>query len=126
MDPSREIRTPAPHPHGDPEDVATAAARLRAAAEARPLRLPVNRRIAESHHHVTDDGLGVWFTIQLSPRSRITEAVFERADRRPGDEECRTWLRELVPGREPAEAPGLPDAHARRFELFDRPEAGPD
>ncbi len=57
--------------------------------------------------------------------SRITEAVFERDDRRPTDEECRAWLRELMPGREPAEAPGLPDAHARRFEVFDRPEAGP-
>jgi hypothetical protein len=108
--------------HGD---VVAEAARLRAAAEAAPLRLPVNRRIAESHHLVTDDGLGIWFTIQLSPRSRITEAVFERDGARPTDQECRSWLRELTPGREPVEAPGLPDAHARRFELFDRIEAGP-
>jgi hypothetical protein len=106
-------------------DVAAGAARLRAAAEARPLRLPVNRRIDESHHLVTDDGLGIWFTLQLSPRSRITEAVFEREDGRPGDEECLAWLRELMPGREPAEAPGLPAAHARRFELFDRLQAQP-
>jgi hypothetical protein len=106
-------------------DVAAEAARLRAAAEAGPLRLPVNRRIDERHHLVTDDGLCIWFTIQLSPRARITEAVFERDGARPGDDECRTWLRALMPGREPAEAAGLPDAHARRFELFDPVEARP-
>jgi len=106
-------------------DIAAGAARLRAAAEERPLRLPVNRRIDERHHLVTGDGLGVWFTIQVSPHSRITEAVFEREDARPGDAECQAWLRELTPGREPAEAPGLPDAHARRFELFDRQAARP-
>ena len=27
--------------------------------------------------------------------------------------------RELMPDREPVEAPGLPDAHARRFEVFE-------
>ena len=100
-------------------DIVAAAARLRAEAEARPLRLPVNRRIDERHHLVTDDGLGVWFTVQLSPRRRILEAVFEREGARPTDAECQAWLRELVPDREPAEAPGLPDAHARRFEVFE-------
>ena len=100
-------------------DIVAEAARLRAEAEARPLRLPVNRRIDERHHLVTGDGLGVWFTIQVSPRRRILEAVFERDGARPGDDECRAWLRELMPGREPAEAPGLPDAHARRFEVFE-------
>jgi hypothetical protein len=107
-------------------DVATEAARLRAAAAAGPLKLPVNRRIEERHHHVTEDGLGVWFTIQLAPRARILEAVFERDGARPSDEECQAWLRELMPGRSPAEAPGLPDAHARRFEVFERqPAAAP-
>ncbi len=125
MDPPHEIRTPSPRFHGDPGDVAAEAARLRAAAEARPLKLPVNRRIDERHHFVTADGLGVWFTIQLSPHRRITEAVFERDAGRPSDDECRAWLRELMPGRQPDEAPGLPDAHARRFELFDRLEATP-
>src|SRR5215472_550762 len=125
MDPPHEIRTPghpprsveggAPRFHGDPGDVAAEAARLRDAAEARPLKLPVNRRIDERHHFVTADGLGVWFTVQLSPHRRITEAVFERDGARPGDAECRAWIRELMPGREPVEAPGLPDAHARRF-----------
>jgi hypothetical protein len=101
-------------------DLASEAARLRAAAAAGPLRLPVNRRIDERHHLVTDDGLGVWFTIQLSPRTRILEAVFERDDARPADDECRGWLRELMPGKHPTEAAGLPDAHARRFEVFER------
>jgi hypothetical protein len=100
-------------------DVAAEAARLRAAAEAGPLRLPVNRRIDERHHLVTEDGLGVWFTIQLAPRARITEAVFERDGARPADGECGTWLAELMPGRQPVEAPGLPDAHSRRFEVFE-------
>jgi hypothetical protein len=100
-------------------DIVAEAARLRAEAEATPLRLPVNRRIDERHHAVTGDGLSVWFTIQVTPHKRILEAVFEREGARPSDEECRAWLRELVPDREPAEAPGLPDAHARRFELFE-------
>ena len=100
-------------------DVVAEAARLRAAAAAKPLRLPINRRIDERHHAVTDDGLGVWFTVQTSPNRTITEAVFEREDRRPGDEECLNWLGELVPDREMTEAPGLPDAHVRRFELFE-------
>jgi hypothetical protein len=100
-------------------DVAAEAARLRAAAEAGPLRLPVNRRIDERHHLVTEDGLGVWFTVQVAPRRRIIEAVFEREGSRPTDDECQAWLRELLPGRQPVEAPGLPDAHARRFEVFE-------
>ena len=100
-------------------DIVAEAARLRAEAEARPLKLPVNRRIDARHHLVTEDGLSVWFTIQLTPRKRIVEAVFERQEGRPGDEECRAWLRELVPDREPVEAPGLPDARARRFEVFE-------
>src|SRR5207253_1426894 len=58
--------------------MASAAARLRAAAEAKPLRLPINRRVDESHHLVTPDGLSVWYTIQVSPHSRIQEAIFER------------------------------------------------
>ena len=56
-------------------DIATEAARLRAAAEAKPMRLPVNRKIDESHHATTPDGLSVWFTIQVSPHARIQEAV---------------------------------------------------
>jgi hypothetical protein len=104
-------------------DLRERAAELRAAAEAKPLRLPVNRRIDERHHVVTDDGLGVWFTIQVAPRRRILEAVFEREGTRPSDGECQAWLRELMPGLQPAEAPGLPDAHARRFEVFE-PVAG--
>ncbi len=109
-------------------DVAAQAARLRAAAEERPLRLPVNRRIDERHHAVTGDGLGVWFTVQVAPRARILEAVFERDGSRPTDDECQAWLRELLPGRRPVESPGLPDAHARRFEVFEprpAPEAPP-
>ena len=100
-------------------DIGAEATRLRGAAEARPLKLPVNRRIDEHHHLVTDDGLGIWFTVQLAPRRRILEAVFERDGRRPTDEECQAWLRELMPEREPVEAPGLPDAHSRRFEVFE-------
>lgn len=100
-------------------DVATEAARLRGAAEARPLKLPVNRRVEERHHAVTPDGLGVWYTIQISPHSRINEALFERSDRPPSDEEIRPWLTHLMPGQEAVEAPGLPGAHARRFEVFE-------
>jgi hypothetical protein len=101
-------------------DLAARAAELRAAAEAKPLKLPVNRRIDERHHLVTDDGLSVWFTIQVAPRRRILEAVFERDGARPTNEECEAWLRELMPGQRPVEAPGLPDAHTRRFEVFER------
>ena len=80
----------------------------------------VVRGIAE---RLRKDGLGVWFTVQVSPHSRIAEVVFERAGARPTDEECQAWLRELLPGQEPVEAPGLPGATVRRFEVFDhRPE----
>jgi hypothetical protein len=96
------------------------AARLRAAAEARPLKLPVNRRVDESHHAVTDDGLSVWYTIQVSPHSWIQEAIFERTDRMPSDEECERWLSLLVVGAEAVEAPGMPGSATRRFEAFER------
>jgi hypothetical protein len=101
-------------------DVAAEAARLRAAAEARPLKLPVNRRVDERHHLVTDDGLGVWFTIQISPHARIQEALFERGDRPPSDAETQPWLAKLMPGHHPVEAAGLPGALARRFEVFEQ------
>lgn len=101
-------------------EVAAAAAQLRAEAEARPLKLPVRRRVDERHHRVTTDGLSVWFTIEISPHSRIEDAVFERDDRMPSDEECRSWLEVLMPGREPIEAPALPGSHVRRFEAFER------
>ena len=84
------------------------------------MRLPVNRRVDERHHVLTPDGLSVWYTIQVSPHSRIQEAVFERADRMPTDEECARWLRLLVVGPDAIEAPGLPGAMTRRFEAFER------
>jgi hypothetical protein len=96
------------------------AARLRSAAEAKPMKLPVNRRVDESHHVVTGDGLSVWFTIQVSPHSRIQEAIFERTDRMPTDEETRRWLGLLISGPEAVEAPGLPGSMTRRFESFER------
>src|SRR5437763_13755368 len=100
------------------------AARLREAAEAKPMRLPVNRRVDETHHAVTPDGLGVWFTIQVSPHGRIWEAVFERDGRPPDDAEVRAWLAELQPGTAFVEAPAIPGSHTRRFDAFERsPEA---
>jgi hypothetical protein len=96
------------------------AARLRAAAEAKPMRLPVNRRVDETHHAVTPDGLSVWYTIQVSPHSRIQEAIFERTDRMPADDECRRWLEQLIVGAHAVEAPGLPGSLTRRFEAFER------
>lgn len=105
-------------------DIAVQAEQLRAAAEARPLKLPVNRRIDERHHVVTADGLGIWYTVQLAPRARIEEAIFERIDRRPGDGECGAWLRELMPGRDPVEAAAPPEARTRRFEVFERRTGG--
>jgi len=101
-------------------DIETEAARLRAAAEAKPLKLPVNRRVDETHHTITADGLSVWYTIQVSPHSRIQEAIFERMDRMPSDEECQRWLDLLIAGAQAVEAPGLPDAMTRRFEVFER------
>jgi hypothetical protein len=96
------------------------AAQLRAAAEAKPMKLPVNRRVDERHHIITADGLSVWFTIQVSPHSRIQEAIFERTDRMPNDDECKRWLPLLIVGAEAVEAPGLPGAMTRRFEAFER------
>ena len=101
-------------------DIAMEAARLRAAAEAKPMRLPVNRKVDESHHATTADGLSVWFTIQVSPHARIQEAVFERNDRMPSDDEVRSWLDLLIIGAQPAEAPTFPGSTTRRFEVFER------
>jgi hypothetical protein len=101
-------------------DIATEAGRLRAAAEAKPLRLPVNRKVDESHHATTPDGLSVWYTIQVSPHARIQEAIFERADRMPSDDECRPWLDLLIVGAQPTEAPSFPGSMTRRFEVFER------
>ena len=101
-------------------DIATEAGRLRAAAEAKPMRLPVNRKVDESHHATTPDGLSIWFTIQVSPHARIQEAVFERNDRMPSDDEVRSWLDLLIVGAQPAEAPTFPGSTTRRFEVFER------
>src|SRR5881394_1525774 len=101
-------------------DIATEAARLRAAAVAKPMRLPVNRKVDESHHATTPDGLSVWFTIQVSPHTRIQEAVFERTDRMPSDDEVRSWLDVLIVGAQAAEAPTFPGSTTRRFEVFER------
>jgi hypothetical protein len=84
------------------------------------MRLPINRRVDESHHAVTPEGLSVWYTIQVSPHSRIQEAIFERSDRMPTDDECRPWLDLLIVGAAASEAPGLPGAMTRRFEAFER------
>ena len=84
------------------------------------MRLPVNRRVDETHHAVTPDGLSVWYTIQVSPHSRIQEAIFERVDRMPTDDECTRWLNLLIIGAQASEAPGLPGATTRRFEAFER------
>lgn len=101
-------------------DIANEAARLRAAAEAKPLRLPINRKVDESHHAVTEDGLSVWFTIQVSAHSRIQEAVFERDGRMPTDAEIGPWLERLIVGTQAIEAPSFPGATVRRYEAFDR------
>jgi hypothetical protein len=96
------------------------AARLRMEAEAKPLKLPVNRRVDERHRTVTKDGLSVWYTIQVSPHSRIYDVLFERSDRMPSDEECAAWLRILIPGRETIESPSRPGSFDRRFDSFER------
>ena len=101
-------------------EIEAQAAQLRAAAEARPMKLPVNRRVDERHHVVTADGLSVWYTIQVSPHSRVQEAIFERVNGVPSDEECRRWLSLLIVGAGAIEAPGLPGAMTRRFEAFER------
>jgi hypothetical protein len=88
------------------------------------MKLPVNRRVDESHHTVTQDGLSIWFTIQVSKHSRIQEAIFERSAGRPTDEECRRWLDLLISGGSATEAPGLPDSMTRRFEIFEHSPDG--
>ena len=100
-------------------NITAEAGRLRAAAEAKPLKLPVNRRVDEVHHSVTLDGLSVWYTIQVSPHSRIQEVIFERMDTMPTDKECYQWLPLLIVGAPAVEAPGLPDSTTRRFEAFE-------
>ena len=83
------------------------------------MRLPVNRKVDESHHSVTQDGLSVWYTIQVSPHNRIQEAIFERSDRMPSDEEVERWLDLLIVGAEASEAPSFPGSMTRRFEAFE-------
>jgi hypothetical protein len=100
-------------------DIASEAARLRAAAEAKPMRLPINRKVDETHHVVTPDGLSVWYTIQVSPHNRIQEAIFERTDRMPSDEEVDEWLGLLIIGAQATEAPSFPGSTTRRFEVFE-------
>lgn len=82
------------------------------------MRLPVNRKVDESHHTVTPDGLSVWYTIQVSPHNRIQEAIFERNDRMPSDDEVRRWLDLLIVGADATEAPSFPGSMTRRFEAF--------
>src|SRR6266403_866519 len=94
------------------------AARLRTEAEAKPMKLPVNRRVDEKHRTITEDGLSVWYTIQVSPHSRIQEVIFERTDHMPSDDECGAWLRLLVTSDTVTEAPGMPGSMTRRFEVF--------
>ncbi len=100
-------------------DLKAEAARLRAEAEARPLKLPMRRRVGDQHRALTEDGLTVWFTVQVSPHARIREAVFERDGRAPSDDEVMPWLAHLFPGTAPVEAPGIPGSGTRRFELFE-------
>src|SRR5439155_1296371 len=88
------------------------AARLRDAAEEKPLKLPVRRKVDQTHRTITEDGLTVWFTIQVSPHARIYDAVFDRQDRMPDDAECQAWLSELMPGREAPAAPAPASAAA--------------
>ena len=104
--------------HLEQMDLDAEAARLRAEAEAKPLRLPVNRRVTGNHSALTDDGLRIWFTQQRSPHNLIWEALFERRDGVPTDAECGPWIAALFLGEEPEEAAGAPGSHSRRFELF--------
>jgi hypothetical protein len=103
----------------DRESWPAEAARLRAEAEAKPLKLPVNRRVDERHRALTEDGLAVWYTIQVTPHSRIYDVLFERGDRMPSDEECQAWLELLIPGRPAVESPSLPGSFDRRFDAFE-------
>ncbi|MGH7903339.1 MAG: hypothetical protein ACREPA_04325 [Candidatus Dormibacteraceae bacterium] len=104
-------------------DLPDAGRRLREEAEAHPLKLPVRRRVDERHHLATNDGLEVWFTIQISPHARVYDAVFERGDRMPSDEDCAAWLGVILPDRQALEVPSPPGSRTRRFEVFER-EAG--
>jgi hypothetical protein len=101
---------------------AAEAARLRQEAEAKPLKLPVNRRVDERHRALTPDGLAVWYTIQVSPHTRIYDVLFEREHEMPADGECQEWLRLLLGERaaQAVEAPGFPGQMARRFDVFER------
>ena len=83
------------------------------------MRLPVNRKVDETHHIVTPDGLSVWYTIQVSPHSRIQEAIFERTDRMPSDDEVNAWVDLLIVGSTAVEAPSFPGSTTRRFEAFE-------
>jgi hypothetical protein len=103
----------------DRESWPAEAARLRTEAEAKPLKLPVNRRVDERHRAQTEDGLAVWYTIQLSPHSRIYDVLSERTDQMPSDQECREWLELLAPGRQWVESPSLPGSLDRRFDSFE-------
>lgn len=105
-------------------DIAAEAARLRGEAEAKPLKLPVNRRVDERHRSLTADGLSVWYTIQVSPHARIYDVLFERVDRMPDDSECWPWLEALGAGRRFDEAPGFPGSTARRFDFFEKTPQG--
>jgi hypothetical protein len=120
---ARADGTPAGGPYDseavDREPWPAEAARLRAEAEAKPLKLPVNRRVDERHRALTDDGLAVWYTIQVSPHSRIYDVLFERTGHMPSDDECREWLELLVPDREWVESPSLPGSLDRRFDSFE-------
>lgn len=106
-------------------DNAAEAARLREEAERKPLKLPVNRRVDERHRTVTPDGLAVWYTIQVSPHTRIYDVLFERERGMPSDEECAEWLRLLLADKAglAVEAPGFPGQMSRRFDLFERDPA---
>lgn len=84
------------------------------------MRLPINRKVDESHHAVTEDGLSVWYTIQVSPHARIQEVIFERTDRMPSDDECTRWLGLLITDAAAIEAPSFPGSMTRRFEVFER------
>src|SRR5438552_17331681 len=51
-------------------DIASEAARLRASADAKPLRLPINRKVTELHRAITPDGLCVLYPLPASPQPR--------------------------------------------------------
>ena len=106
-------------------DKAAVAARLREEAEQKPLKLPVNRRVDERHRAQTPDGLAVWYTIQVSPHTRIYDVLFEREQGMPSDPECQEWLRLLLAERADlaVEAPGFPGQMSRRFDVFERDPA---